>query len=176
VSGLAVHSTIRAVGAAVTEPRSQRTNSRTTAAGRATCVFDTRSNIWIGWQMLTVNSGWLGPNAMPTPAVNGRLASVMRTARTELRARRSDFESNCLTAPRRSLCRTALARVQAPSQKRKGPFMERPLKGPAENENGTGILVTLLPQRERVRFLEVFATSRKPRSVENYRSAVRPAP
>jgi len=118
VSGLAVHSTIRAVGAAVTEPRSQRTNSRTTAAGRATCVFDTRSNIWIGWQMLTVNSGWLGPNAMPTPAVNGRLASVMRTARTELRARRSDFENNSPIAPRRSLCRTALARVQAPPKKK----------------------------------------------------------
>ena len=47
-------------------------------------MFDTRSNIWIGWQMLTVNSGWLGPNAMPTPAVNGRLASVISTAKTEL--------------------------------------------------------------------------------------------
>jgi hypothetical protein len=45
VSGVAVRSIIRAVASAVTEPRSGRTNSRATVAGRATCVFDTRSNI-----------------------------------------------------------------------------------------------------------------------------------
>ena len=163
MSGVAVHSIIRAVGAAVTEPRSQRTNSRTVVAGRATCVFDTRSNVWIGWQMLMVNSAWLDPNAMPAPVVKGRLANVMSTARTELRTRRSDLENNSLISPRRSLSRTVLARVQGPSSAleisgsgnfRQGahaaptarlklrPKMKRgrswngPCECPAENENG----------------------------------------
>jgi hypothetical protein len=66
-------------------------------------MFDTRSNIWIGWQMLTVNSVWLDPKAMTTPVLSEKLASVMKTAKTELRARRSDFENICLILPRLSL-------------------------------------------------------------------------
>jgi hypothetical protein len=112
MSGADVHSITRTTDSGVTTLRSQRTNSRTTAAGRATWVFDMRSNIWTGWQMLTVNSGWPDPTARTTPAVSGRLAKTMSAARTELRARRSEFESNCFMPLRPVLSRTVLAGVQ----------------------------------------------------------------
>src|SRR5271157_4583545 len=59
--------------------------------------------------MLTVNSGWLGPEMTTNPAVEGTLANNRTTATIKLRSRKSAFENNCLIPLRPVLKQPSLA-------------------------------------------------------------------
>ena len=67
----------------------------TPVAGRASKVIVVTQEFWSGWQILTVSSGWRGPDTMTTPAASERLPRRMRAAIIELRTRRSKFENAC---------------------------------------------------------------------------------
>jgi hypothetical protein len=71
-------------------------------------VLDAWFNVWIGWQILMVNTGWLGPETIRTPLVKGIELNSNTMARTELTACRSTVEKNRLMLARPFLKQPAL--------------------------------------------------------------------
>jgi hypothetical protein len=85
------------------EPRSARTTSdMEMIAGRASRTVAVGAELCSGWQILTVSSGWLGPETTIAPPTSERLPSRITAAIIELNARSSNFENACLIAL--SLC------------------------------------------------------------------------
>jgi hypothetical protein len=81
------------------EPRSTRTTSdMKTIAGRASRTLAVGAELCSGWQILTVSSGWLGPETTIAPLASERLPSRITAAIIELNARSSNFENACLIA------------------------------------------------------------------------------
>ena len=69
----------------IIEPESYKAKRVVTpVAGRASKVIVVTQEPWSGWQILTVSSGWRGPDAMTTPAASERLPRRMRAAIIEL--------------------------------------------------------------------------------------------
>jgi hypothetical protein len=67
-------------------------------AGRASKVMVIMHEVCSGWQISSVNSGWLGPDTTVTPALRERPPTRMAAAIIELRARSSNFENKCRIA------------------------------------------------------------------------------